>query len=71
VSGQRQLRVNGKPLATPASTVAELLVALEIDPTRRGTAVALNERVVPRATWGQVELHDGDNLEIIHAVQGG
>jgi sulfur carrier protein len=38
---------------------------------RDGTAVALNDDVVPRAEHGVTALHEGDRLEIIVAVAGG
>jgi sulfur carrier protein len=38
---------------------------------RDGTAVALNDDVVPRARHAATALRDGDRLEIIVAVAGG
>jgi sulfur carrier protein len=38
---------------------------------RDGIAVAVNGEVVPRAMWAQKEVHDGDDIEIVRAVQGG
>ena len=38
---------------------------------RDGTAVALNDDVVPRARHGATPLREGDRLEIIVAVAGG
>jgi sulfur carrier protein len=38
---------------------------------REGSAVALNDDVVPRARHATTVLHDGDRLEIIVAVAGG
>lgn len=50
-------------------TVAALLDELAI--RRDGTAVALNDDVVPRAEHEARTLADGDRLEIIVAVAGG
>lgn len=36
-----------------------------------GIAVAQGEAIIPRSRWAGTELHDGDSLEIITAVQGG
>ncbi|MDE6819048.1 MAG: sulfur carrier protein ThiS, partial [Muribaculaceae bacterium] len=36
-----------------------------------GIAVALNNRVVPRASWADVRPTDGSKLTIITAVCGG
>ncbi|NLS10908.1 sulfur carrier protein ThiS [Nesterenkonia sp. MY13] len=41
------------------------------DGGRLGVAVALAEEVVPRSRWAGVELSEGDQLEIVTAVQGG
>jgi sulfur carrier protein len=51
------------------TTLDALLEALDV--RRDGTAVALNDDVVPRAQYAQTTLHDGDRLEIIVAVAGG
>ncbi len=51
------------------TTLAALLDALGV--RRDGTAVALNDDVVPRAQHDQITLQEGDRLEIIVAVAGG
>lgn len=37
----------------------------------RGIAVAVNDMIVPKSKWDITELHENDNIEIVHAVQGG
>ena len=37
----------------------------------RGVAVALDGEVVPRGEWASTELREGQELEVLHAVQGG
>ena len=37
----------------------------------RGVAVALDGEVVPRGEWATTELREGQELEVLHAVQGG
>ena len=39
--------------------------------TRRRVAVAINARVVPRSRFSDVQVHDGDRVEVIQAVGGG
>lgn len=64
------LTVNGKARDLPAgSTIASMLEAIEID--RRMVAVAHNGEVVPRATYDNVALHEGDSLEVVRMVGGG
>ncbi len=65
-----RLTVNGAPKTAPlGATVSDLLVAMGVDPTR--VAVEQNEDVVPRKTWAQAPLSDGDRLEIVAFVGGG
>jgi sulfur carrier protein len=51
------------------TTLDELLRTLGV--RRDGTAVALNDDVVPRARHRETQLREGDRLEIIVAVAGG
>jgi thiazole synthase len=64
------LTVNGKSQqAAPRTTVLGLLTAMGIDPAR--VAIERNDHVVPRATWTEVALEDGDHLEIVAFIGGG
>jgi sulfur carrier protein len=38
---------------------------------RRGVAVALSGEVVPRARWDDIQVTDGDRVEVVAAIQGG
>ncbi|NJC22999.1 sulfur carrier protein [Arthrobacter pigmenti] len=42
-----------------------------IDGARLGLAVAVNATVVPRSQWAERELTEGDDVELVTAVQGG
>ena len=37
----------------------------------RGVAVALDGEVVPRGEWATTEVREGQQVEVLHAVQGG
>ena len=37
----------------------------------RGVAVAVDAAVVPRSAWDDVELTDGQRVEVVGAIQGG
>src|SRR3954468_14574169 len=64
------LTVNGQIRTAPAgTTVAALLGAMGIDPAR--VAVERNQDVIPRRTWGEATLDDGDRVEIVAFVGGG
>ena len=66
----KKVFVNGeyRELADDA-TVETVVRELGVD--RRGTAVAVNGEVIPRGEWHETALHDGQELEVLHAVQGG
>ena len=65
-----RLTVNGeKRAAAPGTTVSGLLTAMGVDPAR--VAVERNEDVVPRKTWTEAALADGDKIEIVAFVGGG
>lgn len=64
--------VNGREDAAAAGrTLEEVVRVLGWDPARPGVALALNGTVVPRSTWPDRVLADGDRLEVVTAVQGG
>ncbi|MCW2538696.1 MAG: sulfur carrier protein ThiS [Frankiales bacterium] len=65
-----QFIVNGHPQESGSRTsVAELV--LQVSDRQSGIAVALNGEVVPRSTWSDVVLADGDRVDVVTAVQGG
>ena len=65
-----QLVINGKEKELESSeNVAQMLKELDI--TGSHIAVALNFQVVPRSNYDQTPLHEGDKVEIVHAVGGG
>jgi sulfur carrier protein len=63
------LIVNGERRETEARRIAALLAELEFTGTQ--LAIAVNRGVVPRTRWSDVELRDGDAIEIISPRQGG
>lgn len=63
--------LNGSPASLDVSNIPMLLLDAGIDPSRSGIAVAVNDRIVPRAEWETTVLEDGDRIEIITAMQGG
>ena len=64
-----ELTVNGKTMKISPATIRDLLVQLEIDPTR--VAVELNLEIVPKKMYESERLCDGDRIEIVHFVGGG
>jgi thiazole synthase len=65
-----RVTVNGELRTTATgTTVARLIADMGIDPAR--VAVERNQDVVPRRTWAETPLSDGDRLEIVSFVGGG
>ncbi|HEY7956839.1 MAG TPA: sulfur carrier protein ThiS [Polyangia bacterium] len=65
-----QVWVNGRSVDVPAGcTVSALLARESIDPVK--VAVERNQDVVPRRSWEDCRLADGDELEIVTFVGGG
>lgn len=65
-----KLQVNGNPHESPTgATLLDLLGALKLDVSQ--VAVERNRDVVPRATYANCKLHEGDRIEIVSFVGGG
>ena len=67
-----KISVNGEEKTVRLNlNVHDLLIALELNPTQSGIAVAVDREVIPKAAWQTTELHENSEVEIIRAVQGG
>jgi thiazole synthase len=65
-----RITVNGELRTAPAgTTVAALIQQLGMDGAR--VAVERNQDVIPRRTWAEAQLGDGDKVEIVAFVGGG
>lgn len=64
-----KLVINGESQASVAGTLSALVQELGMKTDR--VAIELNREIVPRDEWPKTELHEGDELEIVHFVGGG
>jgi thiazole synthase len=65
-----RITVNGEARTASAGTsVAGLVAAMGVDPAR--VAIERNEEVVPRKTWAEALLREGDKIEIVAFIGGG
>jgi sulfur carrier protein len=62
--------VNGEPRTVADGATLRDLVG-GFGRTTKGIAAAVDGSVAPRSTWAEVVLHDGAQVEILTAVQGG
>ena len=68
--GTITITLNGEHKRVPAGlSIAGLAESLGLVPEK--LAVERNLEVVPRSTLGEVQVEDGDELEIVHFVGGG
>ena len=69
IRGDDMVKVNGEMMDMDGRTVAEFLEKLDTSSQR--VAVEVNEEIVPRATYGEAVLKDGDSVEVVRFVGGG
>jgi len=67
-----KIRLNGKEreLERPMD-LAEVVELAGGDPEWRGMAAALEGEVIPRSEWRQTRVHEGAEVEVVAAIQGG
>jgi sulfur carrier protein len=65
-----KVTINGEPREIPAGTSLAQLIR-QVTDQQTGIAVAVNGEVVPRRAWPATALADGDQVEVVTAVQGG
>ena len=67
-----KIAINGaiQDFERPPKLLELLDVAVGAD-APQGVAVAINGEVVRRVRWPEVQLAEGDNIEIVKAIQGG
>ncbi len=67
-----KIKVNGEAKeVSPGLTLHQLLLDLEIDPSRPGIAAAIDQEVIPRTQWAETAIQPESEIEIIRAAQGG
>ena len=65
-----QIILNGADIAVPeATTIAQLVEQQGL--ANKRIAIEINETIVPRSTHASTVLHNGDRVEIVHAIGGG
>lgn len=64
-----KVQVNNKEVETTATNIAQL--AVQLDLPNGGIALAVNNKMIPRANWESIALQENDNLVIIKAACGG
>jgi thiamine biosynthesis protein ThiS len=65
-----KLELNGKAIEVEAGTTVGQLVD-RLSPDRSRVAVERNRAIVPRATLDEVQVEEGDAIEVVTLVGGG
>jgi sulfur carrier protein len=65
-----QVIINGRPHEAAGSLSLAQAVGV-LTTAQSGVAAALNGAVIRRAVWDTTALADGDEVEVLTAVQGG
>jgi sulfur carrier protein len=74
LNGTEQSVVDGASVSTLVSQLTGRSIGPDgraVDGLKLGVAVARNAEVVPRSQWHATALADGDDVELVTAVQGG
>ncbi len=67
-----ELIINNKPITLEVSTIdLETLITDFCQEYTKGIAVAVNQRVIPKAEWKNCILKEKDQVLLITATQGG
>lgn len=65
-----KITLNGEARELPDGCTAEQLVN-ELGLQGRRLAMEVNREIVPRSEYASHVLHEGDQVEIVHAIGGG
>jgi len=61
--------LNGEERNTEATSISELLAELGME--GRMIAIERNLEVVPKSTYAETALVEGDRIEVVHMIGGG
>jgi len=64
-----KITVNQTSYDLSAKSLIELIEELQIKP--KGTAIAVNDMVIPKSHWKSHQLSENDKITVIRATQGG
>lgn len=65
-----KIQLNGESRDIPDNSTAQSLVDF-LDLSGKRLAMELNREIIPRSAYADTLLHEGDQIEIVHAIGGG
>ncbi len=66
-----KITINGDSFIIDAGTSLLSVLETRCFANRSGTAVAVNNTVVPKEQWSEIKLNENDRILIIAATKGG
>lgn len=67
-----KIKVNGEAKSVFINITLKKFIEDELKTSEpKGVAAAVNEMIVPKHKWENTVLKENDEIEIVHAVQGG
>jgi sulfur carrier protein len=66
-----EVTVNQQKYAVSETCSVEELVLKVLNRSVQGIAIAINQNIVPKSDWTAQQLHQGDEIVMITATQGG
>lgn len=64
------IRLNGNEIQISLPCTLEALL-IQQEQLKPGTAVALNQQVIPRSQWSETQLNENDDVDLFRAIAGG
>ncbi|MFI3282099.1 MAG: sulfur carrier protein ThiS [Rikenellaceae bacterium] len=61
--------LNNQSHEVNSSTIQDLILEMSLE--TKGVAIALNNKVIPKANWDATPINEGDKIVIVSAVFGG
>ncbi|MBB1584681.1 MULTISPECIES: sulfur carrier protein ThiS [Serratia] len=65
-----KIRLNDQPLALAQPLSVDALLE-QLERHQPGTALAINQIIIPRADWANHLVQDGDDILLFQAIAGG
>lgn len=65
-----QFHLNGELTALAESSTLETFLTQQAL-NQPGTAVAINQQVIPRSLWSETFIRDNDDVDVFRAIAGG
>ena len=65
-----QILFNEEPLQCCDALILTTLLT-KLDKLQPGSALAVNQTIIPRPQWDHFVLHDGDSILLFQAIAGG